>query len=183
MNPGFLCPFVYWLQRYKTFLTFLHKETPKDIIAEKECPDGRPVKYNNVVKQRAGSQCQGCRCGFQPLCFLLANNARKPLVSVGMLVLAVPTSTIRWMSLNRAESLAAILSVLGSTLTAVTISMTLRLGDVLCCLHFIHREKHNAANTHYDDTNCNHYFLHLLCPDSCRAQLLSKTIVGNLAPL
>ena len=36
MNPGFLCPFVYWLQSYKRFLTLQHKKTQKDIIAKKD---------------------------------------------------------------------------------------------------------------------------------------------------
>lgn len=52
----FLCPFVCWLQSYKTILKLQHKETTKDIFAEKDRHDGRPIIYNNVEKQRAGTE-------------------------------------------------------------------------------------------------------------------------------
>ena len=56
MNPGFLCPFVCWLQSYKTILTLQHKVSQKDIIiAEKRPP--RRTTYNIIMYREEKENC------------------------------------------------------------------------------------------------------------------------------
>ena len=81
-----------------------------------------------------------------------------------MVVLGVSTSAFGRTALNRTECPTAPVTVRASTLAAMAITMSLHSHCVLCCLCFVHRQKRDAANTHYSNTNCKHCFLHLLMP-------------------